>query len=143
MVALQFKMDPYSGKTLFIFCNKRHTAIKALRWDGNGFLLATKSLANDMKFQWPITKGELRDINIRQLQWLLEVSLASARRFPISTALMSRIFLVCPSIAIIFPAIKAGVLDCHIRYIRLLFSSILHISLAVFFPCLKCWQASL
>lgn len=72
MVALHFKMDPYSGNTLFLFCNKRHTAIKALRWDGNGFLLATKSLANDMKFQWPKTKGELRDINIRQFQWLLE-----------------------------------------------------------------------
>ena len=70
MVALQFKMDPYSGTILFLFCNKRQTAIKALRWDGNGFLLATKCLANDMKFQWPKTQGELRDINIRQLQWL-------------------------------------------------------------------------
>lgn len=72
MVALQFKMDPYSGNSLFLFCNKRHTAIKALRWDGNGFLLATKYLANDMKFQWPKTQGELRDISTRQLQWLLE-----------------------------------------------------------------------
>ncbi len=66
------KLDPYSGTTLFLFCNKRHTVIKALRWDGNGFLLATKQLANDMKFQWPKTQGELRDINIRQMQWLLE-----------------------------------------------------------------------
>jgi transposase len=72
MVALKFKLDPYSGNTLFLFCNKRHTAIKALRWDGNGFLLATKSLVNDMKFQWPKTQGELRDINIRQMHWLLE-----------------------------------------------------------------------
>jgi len=72
MVSLQFKMNPFSGNSLFLFCNKRHTAIKALRWDGNGFLLATKSLANDMKFQWPKTQGELRDINIRQMQWLLE-----------------------------------------------------------------------
>ena len=72
MVALQFKLDPYCGNTLFLFCNKRRTAIKALRWDGNGFILATKSLVNDMKFEWPKTKGELRDINIRQLQWLFE-----------------------------------------------------------------------
>ncbi|MDQ7096990.1 IS66 family insertion sequence element accessory protein TnpB [Desulfosporosinus sp. PR] len=68
MVALKFKLDPYSGKTLFIFCNKRHTAIKALRWDGNGFVHATKHLANDMKFQWPKTQGELGDINIRQIE---------------------------------------------------------------------------
>jgi len=40
MVALKFKLDPYSGNTLFLFCNKRHTALKALRWEGNGFLSA-------------------------------------------------------------------------------------------------------
>ena len=55
MVALQFKMDPYSGNILFLFCNKRHTAIKALRWDGNGFLLATKCLANDIEI--PMAKN--------------------------------------------------------------------------------------
>ncbi|WP_165916458.1 IS66 family insertion sequence element accessory protein TnpB [Marinisporobacter balticus] len=72
MVALQLKMDPYSGKSLFLFCNKRHTAIKALRWDGNGFVLATKNLVENMKFQWPKTKGELRNINKQELRWLLE-----------------------------------------------------------------------
>lgn len=27
MDALQFKMDPYSGNILFLFCNNRHTAM--------------------------------------------------------------------------------------------------------------------
>lgn len=70
-VSLQFKMDPYCN-ALFLFCNKRHSAIKALKWDGNGFLLATKLLVDDMKFQWPKTQGDIRNINLRQLEWLLE-----------------------------------------------------------------------
>jgi transposase len=72
MVALHFKMDPYSNTCLFLFCNKKHSAIKALRWDGNGFILATKSLADDMKFQWPKTKGELRNISNQEFSWLLD-----------------------------------------------------------------------
>ncbi|QZY57178.1 IS66 family insertion sequence element accessory protein TnpB [Crassaminicella profunda] len=72
MVALQFKLDPYAGKSLFLFCNKRRTAIKALRWDGNGFVLASKNLVEHMKFQWPKTKGDLRNINKQELRWLLE-----------------------------------------------------------------------
>ncbi|HBG38427.1 MAG TPA: hypothetical protein DDW58_04130 [Clostridiaceae bacterium] len=31
-----------------------------------------KSLSNEMKFQWPKTQGEVRDITKRQLEWLLE-----------------------------------------------------------------------
>lgn len=72
MVALQFKLDPYSSISLFLFCNKKHSSIKALRWDGNGFVLATKSLADDMKFQWSKTKGELRNISNQEYRWLLE-----------------------------------------------------------------------
>jgi len=72
LVSLKFKLDPYSGTSVFLFCNKRHSSLRALRWDGNGFILVTKFLSNDMKFQWPKTEGELRDITKRQLEWLLE-----------------------------------------------------------------------
>jgi transposase len=46
--------------------------MRALRWDGNGFLLITKWLSDEMKFQWPKTQGEVRDITRRQLEWLLQ-----------------------------------------------------------------------
>lgn len=72
LVALKFKLDPHSGASVFLFCNKRHNALRALRWDGNGFILVTKSLFNDMKFQWPRSQGEVRDITRRQLEWLLQ-----------------------------------------------------------------------
>ena len=72
LVALKFKLDPHSGASVFLFCNKRHNALRALRWDGNGFVLVTKSLIDNMKFQWPKTQGEVRDITKRQLEWLLQ-----------------------------------------------------------------------
>jgi len=72
LVSLKFKLDPYSGKSVFLFCNKRHNSLRALRWDRNGFILVTKFLSDDMKFQWPKNQGEIRDITKRQMEWLLE-----------------------------------------------------------------------
>jgi len=72
LVALKFKLDPHSGSSVFLFCNKRHNSLRALRWDRNGFILVTKSLSEEMKFQWPKNQGEVRDITRRQLEWLLQ-----------------------------------------------------------------------
>lgn len=72
LVALKFKLDPHSGTSVFLFCNKRHNSVRALRWDGNGFILVTKTLSDEMKFQWPKNQGEVRDVTRRQLEWLLE-----------------------------------------------------------------------
>ena len=72
LVALKFKLDPHSGASVFLFCNKRHNTLRVLRWDGNGFILVTKSLSDEMKFQWPKNQGELRDISRRELEWLLQ-----------------------------------------------------------------------
>ena len=72
MVSLKFKLDPFSAKSVFLFCNKRHNSLRALRWDRNGFILVTKFLSDDMKFQWPKNQGEIRDITKRQMEWLLE-----------------------------------------------------------------------
>jgi len=72
LVALKFKLDPHSGASVFLFCNKRHNTLRALRWDGNGFILVTKSLTDEMKFQWPKNQGEVRDITKRELEWLLQ-----------------------------------------------------------------------
>jgi len=32
LVALKFKLDPHSGTSVFLFCNKRHNSLRALRW---------------------------------------------------------------------------------------------------------------
>ena len=58
-VALGLKLDPYDGDYVFIFCNRKRDSIKVLRYDQNGFVLATKKLLDDMKFQWPRTVSNL------------------------------------------------------------------------------------
>ena len=72
MVHMQFKLDPYSGSSAFIFCNKKRNRIKILRYDANGFILASKRLLEDMKFQWPRTPEEVKEISYRQVEWLLQ-----------------------------------------------------------------------
>jgi transposase len=49
------KMDPFSG-CLFVFRNKRATAIKLLVYDGQGFWLCQKRLSRG-RFRWWPTDG--------------------------------------------------------------------------------------
>lgn len=72
MVQMQFRLDPYHGSHAFIFCNKKRDSIKVLRYDANGFVLATKKLLDDMKFQWPRTPDEVKEISFQQVEWLLQ-----------------------------------------------------------------------
>jgi len=38
IVEAQFKMDPFQ-KAMFLFCGRRRDRLKALYWEGDGFLL--------------------------------------------------------------------------------------------------------
>ena len=68
LVNIQFKLDPYQGNHVFIFCNEKKDSIKVLRYDSNGFILATKKLLDDLKFQWPRTPEEVKEITFRQME---------------------------------------------------------------------------
>lgn len=70
MVQTQFNMNPYEP-ALFIFCGRRCDRIKALLWEGDGFLLMYKRLENG-KFQWPRSESELKPISWQQFRWLME-----------------------------------------------------------------------
>ena len=72
LVTMQFKLDPFSESCAFIFCNKRKNAIKVLRYDKNGFVLASKKLLEDLKFQWPRTPDEVKEVSSQQIEWLLQ-----------------------------------------------------------------------
>lgn len=72
LVTLHFKLDPFSESCAFIFCNKSKNAIKVLRYDKNGFVLATKKLLEDLKFQWPRTPEEVKEVTNQQIEWLLQ-----------------------------------------------------------------------
>ena len=58
MVQQQFNLDPFTN-TLFLFCGRRRDRIKALYWEGNGFVLLYKRLESG-SFQWPRSEREAR-----------------------------------------------------------------------------------
>ena len=72
LVNTKFKMDPFADGYVFVFCNKKRDALKALRYDRNGFVPASKKLLDRMKFRWPKTPADVREITPKQLQWLLD-----------------------------------------------------------------------
>ena len=61
LVQSQFQLDPFTN-TLFLFCGRRKDRIKALYWEGNGFVLLYKRLENG-SFQW---------LTAQQYRWLME-----------------------------------------------------------------------
>lgn len=71
-VKSKFNLNP-TQNAAFIFCNKKRNSIKVLCYDKNGFVLAQKTLLDvqKMKFQWPRNSHELKNINKKQLDWLL------------------------------------------------------------------------
>lgn len=70
IVQQNFKLDPFSN-SLFLFCGRNNTKIKALYWEGDGFVLLYKRLENG-KFSWPRNKAEVLEITDQQFRWLLE-----------------------------------------------------------------------
>lgn len=72
IVNKSFQLDAFSPTCVFIFCNKKKNAIKVLRYDKNGFILATKKLLEGMKFQWPKDTCDVRLITRQQVSWLLQ-----------------------------------------------------------------------
>jgi transposase len=64
-----FDSDPFSG-TVFVFRNRRRTAIKILMYDGQGFWLCQKRLSSGTLTWWP-DNGILTTLAVYQLQVLL------------------------------------------------------------------------
>lgn len=70
VVQQNFHLDPFSN-SLFLFCGRKSNRIKALYWEGDGFVLLYKRLENG-RFQWPRTQEDVRLISDQELRWLLE-----------------------------------------------------------------------
>jgi transposase len=71
IVQQAFHHNPCS-RNLYLFCGKRSDRIKALYYEGDGFVLIYKRLESGGRFQWPRKKSEVRQITEQQLRWLLE-----------------------------------------------------------------------
>ena len=65
------KSDPFSGY-VFVFMNRRKTAIKILMYDGQGFWMCQKRLSKG-RFQWWPANGNTyaRSLAVHELQLLI------------------------------------------------------------------------
>jgi len=71
IAAARFQMSPFE-KRIFVFCNKRRTAIKMIAWDENGFWLHHKRLERG-HFNWPMSEDrEPMELEINEIQTLLD-----------------------------------------------------------------------
>ena len=71
LVSGSLAADPLSGH-LFAFCNRRRNLVKALLWDGSGFVLLAKRLERGT-FAWPSAEPGQRVIRLtaQELSWIL------------------------------------------------------------------------
>ncbi|MCP4589922.1 MAG: IS66 family insertion sequence element accessory protein TnpB, partial [bacterium] len=78
----ELKRDPFGGG-VFVFRNRRATAIKALIYDGQGFWLCHKRLSSGRFRWWPVSKtGAARALEAHQLHVLLSAGDPDAAQVP-------------------------------------------------------------
>lgn len=70
LVERKFKLNPFDN-SLFLFCGNDRSKMKALFWEGDGFVLLYKRLENGT-FKWPKDEEEVRQLSIQELRWLME-----------------------------------------------------------------------
>lgn len=75
IVTNNFKLDPFEN-TLFLFCGGKRDRMKALLWEGDGFLLLENGA-----FQWPRTTEDVREITPQQFRWLIEGLIIDQKKF--------------------------------------------------------------
>lgn len=70
VVGTKYDLNPFEKGTLFLFCGRRSDRIKALLWEGDGFLLLYKRL-EDGRFDWPRTPAQAASLTTEQYHYLL------------------------------------------------------------------------
>lgn len=57
--------------SIYLFCGRKADRIKAIYWDGTGYVLLYKRL-DEKRFQWPRNESELKLLTKQQFRWLME-----------------------------------------------------------------------
>ena len=80
LVEQSMKLDPFA-RAVYAFTNRRRDRVKLLLYERTGFWLLMKRLEAD-RFAWPRT-GEIVELGVEQLHWLLEgIDLSAMRKHP-------------------------------------------------------------
>lgn len=67
---VELEQDPFTGQ-LFIFRNRKGTALKVLAYDGQGFWLCQKRLSEGRFKHWPMSEHGVLALHPGQVQQLL------------------------------------------------------------------------
>ncbi|MDT9725213.1 transposase [Xylanibacillus composti] len=70
IVQQNFQLNPFQN-SLFLFCGRQRNRMKALYWEGDGFVLLYKRL-EDGRYQRPMNAEAVRSITSQEFRWLLE-----------------------------------------------------------------------
>ena len=81
IIIQQFQMRP-DEHNMFLFCGKRADRMKALIWEGDGFLMLYKVLIG-FRYQWPRDAKEVLALTAPQYHRLLEGLAIGQKRFPL------------------------------------------------------------
>lgn len=71
IVEQNFRLNPFDN-AFFLFCGRRCDRIKALYWDGDGFVLLYKRIEGKGAYQWPRSAEAVRELSHQQYRWLME-----------------------------------------------------------------------
>jgi transposase len=66
----QLSEDPFSG-VVFVFRNRKSSALKILYYDGNGFWLCQKRLSEGRFGYWPRCTQQISELVLHELQVLV------------------------------------------------------------------------
>lgn len=66
-----YGLNPFKKNVIFMFCGRSSKKMKALVWEGDGFLLLYKRL-EDGKFCWPRNEEEVMKITQKQFEYLMD-----------------------------------------------------------------------
>ena len=71
LVQFSFGLNPFDTKSVFLFCGRKASVIKALVCEGDGMLVMSKRLFNG-RYQWPRNPAEVRNLTREQFRQLMD-----------------------------------------------------------------------